>query len=118
METTTKKCIKCGRELPLDEFYTNKGTKDGHQNECKECTRERSKHNYGIRKKQIEEALENAKKTKLSNFSPRDMMHELAKQGYYGIIHFDVDKEKEVEIDGHKGIFRYRETQNIDITNF
>ena len=37
----TKKCTKCGRELPLDQFYTYK-LKDGnirHQAECKDCFR-------------------------------------------------------------------------------
>lgn len=33
----TKKCFKCDRELPLDEFYKNKSKKDGLQHMCKEC---------------------------------------------------------------------------------
>ena len=35
---TTKQCTKCGRELPLDEFYRQTGYKDGHRRECKHCT--------------------------------------------------------------------------------
>lgn len=33
----TKKCTKCGRELPTTEFYVNKRNKDGLCNCCKEC---------------------------------------------------------------------------------
>lgn len=42
----TKVCSKCGRELPLNEFYKNKGMKDGHKNECKECFKQRQKQYY------------------------------------------------------------------------
>ena len=37
MENITKKCAKCGRELPLSEFHKGNG-KDGYRSECKECT--------------------------------------------------------------------------------
>lgn len=33
----TKICKRCGRELPLSEFYKAKSCKDGYRNECKEC---------------------------------------------------------------------------------
>ena len=33
----TKICKKCGRELPIEEFYKAKNNKDGHMNVCKEC---------------------------------------------------------------------------------
>ena len=36
----TKKCNKCGRELPLSEFYKSSNTKDGFQRHCKDCARE------------------------------------------------------------------------------
>lgn len=36
--TQVKKCSKCGRELPVSEFYANKANKDGYQSYCKECT--------------------------------------------------------------------------------
>lgn len=32
-----KRCSKCGRELPLSEFYKNKGKKDGLMCWCKDC---------------------------------------------------------------------------------
>ena len=33
-----KKCTKCGKELPLDQFHKYKRTKDGLRNSCKACT--------------------------------------------------------------------------------
>lgn len=35
----TKNCFKCGRNLPLSEFYKHSAMKDGHLGRCKECTR-------------------------------------------------------------------------------
>lgn len=33
-----KKCFKCLKMLPLDEFYKNSSMSDGRVNKCKECT--------------------------------------------------------------------------------
>ena len=32
-----KKCVKCGEEKPLDDFYKAAGMRDGHRNDCKPC---------------------------------------------------------------------------------
>lgn len=40
-----KVCFKCGRLLPLSEFYKHPETADGHLNKCKECTRKDVKEN-------------------------------------------------------------------------
>lgn len=34
-----KRCIKCGEEKPLTQFYKRSGAKDGHRNECSACKR-------------------------------------------------------------------------------
>lgn len=33
----TKVCSKCGRELPVSDFYKNKVAKDGLSSYCKKC---------------------------------------------------------------------------------
>jgi len=41
----TKTCFKCGRELPLSEFYVCRQMSDGHFNKCKQCYRNDVKEN-------------------------------------------------------------------------
>ena len=38
----TKVCSKCGRELPIDEFYIRKASNDGRDYKCKDCARKYS----------------------------------------------------------------------------
>lgn len=35
--TPVKKCVKCGRELPLDTFAPHNRAKDGHKSVCPDC---------------------------------------------------------------------------------
>lgn len=46
METLTKTCTKCGRTLPLSDFYADKKNTDGHRSWCKDCCKELNKENY------------------------------------------------------------------------
>ena len=45
-EEKTKICFKCGRELPLSEFYRHPQMADGHLNKCKDCTKKDVKQDY------------------------------------------------------------------------
>lgn len=100
----TKKCPKCGRELPTTEFYTNIRNKDGLQDKCKDCQREWNRE-YNKRKKEekrldslnVEDKVETKKvivdekectmakvytNTELAKFTPREMMAELKARGF------------------------------------
>lgn len=45
MTPPLKTCFKCGKTLPLDDFYRHAKMKDGHLNKCKACTRKDNKEN-------------------------------------------------------------------------
>ena len=48
-EVKIKRCSKCGRELPIDNFYKDNRAKDGLQCWCKECSskyKQTNKHHY------------------------------------------------------------------------
>ncbi len=46
----TKVCKKCGRELPVDEFYKVPSNADGIDSVCKECRKAGMKEHYKTRK--------------------------------------------------------------------
>lgn len=46
----TKRCFKCGRILPLSDFYTHSSMADGHLNKCKDCTKQDSLNRYNIKR--------------------------------------------------------------------
>ena len=97
----TKVCKKCGRELPLDQFFRNKAMKDGHDSQCKECktayTLEYQK-KYRARKREQakeNERIEFEKKYKiytnkeLAKFTPRELILELKARGYVGTLLYE-----------------------------
>lgn len=100
-EIKTKVCRKCGRELPIENFYTNKSLKGGHDNCCKECksaySKEWQKKNREKKKAQkIEnERIEFEKKYKiytdkeLAKFTPRQLILELKARGYVGTLLYE-----------------------------
>lgn len=74
----TKVCKKCGKELPLTMFYTNRATKDGYTPLCKRCFRERYARpatRYGI----------------LPAYTTDELIAEVERRGY--IVHTTLKKE-------------------------
>lgn len=101
METKVCKC--CGRELSIENFkITRFGTR---VNTCTECATTKM-HDNKIRKQQqaeMEKARENAEKRErqkaLEQYTPRELIEELARRGY-------------------KGKLQYTQVHIIDIENF
>jgi hypothetical protein len=84
-EIKTKKCTKCGRELPLDNFAKCSRNNDGLQYECKECHNERTRDNYYKRKENSFGVTPLGKvysNVELAKFQPRDLLVELKARGY------------------------------------
>lgn len=77
----TKKCSKCGRELPVSEFWKNITKDDGLQDYCKDCGKE-------YFKKRNKPSTNNLKKVfsnpDLAKFTHRQLIDELKARGYSG----------------------------------
>lgn len=70
-----KACFKCGRSLPLSEFYPHPRMGDGHLNKCKDCTKRDVKRDY-IAKVATLEGLESERRR------GRDKYHRLYQSAY------------------------------------
>lgn len=93
----TKVCTKCGRELPLNEFYNDKMRPDGKKSACRECTNQ-SQRESRARKKDYENNLcviKNSPKVEektikecndygLDKVPARLLISELRRRGYRG----------------------------------
>lgn len=71
----TKKCAKCGRELPLDSFHKGTVSKDGRQSYCKECKR-------AVYQGKVAHEWENP----LAPFTTKQLAAELKRRGCKGHI--------------------------------
>lgn len=77
----TQICKCCGKELPLSAYRSGRL---GLLKTCKECVRNhqiQSKLDKKIARIQDNE-VENAKKARLADFTPRELMAELKRRGY------------------------------------
>lgn len=81
----TKKCSKCGRELPTIEFWKNATKDDGLQDYCKDCGKDYSKNKKTVPGKNLKKVYSNSD---LAKFTPRQLMDELKARGYTGELQF------------------------------
>lgn len=77
METKTCKC--CGKTLPIEEFSKNKCSLDGYFYVCKTCRSTNISNGSKQAKRQL--TLKS-----LDQFTSRDLMLELKRRGYDGIL--------------------------------
>lgn len=94
-EIKTKKCSKCGRELPLNAFQKCKNGPLGVQPRCKECR----KKEYAEKKFTEANSMPKIKNTApvndsdnpLAKFTPRELMTELKRRGYAGTLTYTME---------------------------
>lgn len=98
--TQTKRCTKCGRELPLSEFGVRSRSKDGLSYMCRDCTnetmRESRKRLADAKRREAEAYPSNFHERNksgggnplLADFTARDLMEELRARGYRGQLEY------------------------------
>lgn len=84
-EKTTKKCTRCGRELPTTDFYANNRNKDGLTCYCKKCHNELTTQ---YRKGVVQRAKNKSRQEILEGYTPRELMIELKRRGYEGKLQY------------------------------
>lgn len=87
-------CKECGRELQSDEFKMTRWGKRA--SVCNECAAKKMKESKAAKKVAVER---NRRELRLKDFTPRELMEELAFRGYEGKLTFT-------------------RVETIDITNF
>lgn len=84
----TKRCSKCGRELPTSEFAKSSLSKDGFQSYCKACQSEAARIRYQQKSKTKVTKMEGEMNPDLSQFTPRELMQELSARGCHGKLSY------------------------------
>lgn len=80
-----KICTECGRTLHISNFRPNRNSKDGYSHKCNECLHEiKTKAMVKYRKNPLMPVSGNS--GPLAQFTPRQLMEELHRRGYEGIL--------------------------------
>lgn len=94
----TKVCKECGRELPIENFKTTRW--DGKVDVCNQCCgtkmRKSIRENKEKRIDQMNTKLADTRKLRLQDFTPRELMEELARRGYKGKL--TIERIEEIDI--------------------
>ena len=96
METKTKVCKCCGRELPETQFSKNLL---GYTNVCQECNKKNRAEALAKRKADRQKVIDalNDRQLRLNDFTPRELMEELARRGYKGKLTYTQVQEIDLE---------------------
>jgi hypothetical protein len=84
----TKKCKKCGMELPISEFYRNRREFDGHSPYCKVCHKESMEKSRHKKKDSSHSMNKIFLNPDLAKFQPRELIAELRARGYSGELSY------------------------------
>ena len=99
MEEETKVCKCCGRELPISNFKPSRW--GGRVNVCTECAtnklRENKQKRLDEQKQKVEDMKAENRQLCLADFTPRELMTELARRGYRGKLQFIQVQEIDIE---------------------
>ena len=98
MEQETKVCKCCGRELPMSNFKKGHW---GYVSVCNECDKQHRAEKRQARidkaKQKIEDVRAENRQLCLADFTPRELMIELARRGYRGKLQFTQVQEIDIE---------------------
>jgi NAD-dependent SIR2 family protein deacetylase len=75
-----KQCNRCGKWLPLSEFYVSRAHNDGLQSSCKDCSKELQRKYY----KGVKPNTVLTDDGPLSKYKPVELIAELRRRGYTG----------------------------------
>lgn len=90
-----KKCIRCGNDKEIDDFYVHPQTKDGHLNKCKKCCKEQA----DLREKILRKDADFCEKERLRS---KEKYHRLN----YKDRQYECNKLKVYKTGKYKNLFR------------
>lgn len=90
----TKQCTCCGQERPVTDFKKigQPNGKTNYLTVCSDCMREKQRKGREKAKEKRErenfESVTDARKLRIHDFSPRELMEELYRRGYEGTLRY------------------------------
>lgn len=87
LQDVTRVCKECGKELDINQFHK---TAWGYTHVCKVCVKNKRKETKDnkARLADCEKMVEEARKARLESIPARDLMAELHRRGYDGILEY------------------------------